>query len=312
MKASVIGTGFGADVVARVYAELGIETQVFSPRDDAAVRQACAVPVDLVSVHSPPFLHRQHVLEALANGRNVLCDKPFGLDAVEAQEMLEAARNAGVLHFLNFEFREDPARAAMKRLIDEGAVGEVLHLRWSMYSSVGRNPETPHGWLFDKAKGGGWIGAYGSHVVDCLHWLLGGIDTASALRRTDVTQRPDGAGGSAASTAEDGIAATFRMACGATASLDTAYSAAMTVPQQIVVHGSAGMLALSGVTDLTLSRPGEEPQRLAFDPPEGDIHLRPFTGWARKVKSAIEERRQIGPSFEEGLACARVLDMLRA
>ena len=86
----------------------------------------------------------------------------------------------------------------------------------------------------------------------------------------------------------------------------------MTVPQQIVVHGSAGMLALSGVTDLTLSRPGEEPQRLAFDPPEGDIHLRPFTGWARKVKSAIEERRQIGPSFEDGLACARVLDMLRA
>jgi predicted dehydrogenase len=312
MKASVIGTGFGANVVAKAYGALGIATTVVSARDADAVARACAANVDLVSVHSPPFLHREHVLAALAHGRNALCDKPFGRNPDEAGEMLDAARKAGVLHFLNFEFREDVARGAIKRLIDEGAIGEVRHLRWSMYAAAGRNPEIRHGWLFDKGLGGGWIGAYGSHVVDTLRWWLGEIDGASALRRTDVVARADAAGVLHACTAEDGFAATFRLASGTTASLDTAYCAAVTVPQQVVVYGTAGMLALDGITDLTLTRPGEKAQRFAFPPPLDDIHERPFAAWATRVRDAISGNSQIAPSFEDGLACARVLAMLRA
>lgn len=312
MKASVIGTGFGSDVVAKVYAAIGIEAEVISPRDADAVRRACEAPVDLVSVHSPPFLHKRHVMLALASGRHVLCDKPFGLNAAEAAEMLQAAQTAGVLHFLNFEFREDEARSAIKRLIAEGAVGEVRHVRWSMYSAVGRNPETRHQWLFDKALGGGWIGAYGSHVVDCLRWLVGEIESASAQRRTDVPLRPGHDGVALACTAEDGFAATLRFASGATASIDTAYSAAVTIPQQITVFGSEGVIALNGLTDLILTQPGREPRRFSFPSLAGDIHEKPFTAWAMRMRDAILQGRQIAPSFEDGLACARVLDMLRS
>src|ERR1700756_4771292 len=122
MKAVVIGTNFGAKVVAPAYQKAGFEVEVVSPRDTEAVKRACAEPVDLVSVHSPPFLHREHVLLAIESGRNVLCDKPFGISSREAREMLEAAENAGVLHFLNFEFRQESIRRKAKELLDQGAI----------------------------------------------------------------------------------------------------------------------------------------------------------------------------------------------
>jgi predicted dehydrogenase len=72
--------------------------------------------------------------------------------------MLAAAEAAGVIHLLNFEFRHDAARKRMKRLIDEGAVGTPRHVCWTMYSSGSRTPLRRHGWLFDAALGGGWVG----------------------------------------------------------------------------------------------------------------------------------------------------------
>src|SRR4051812_12009885 len=110
-RSVVIGTGFGSRVVAGCYAEAGMTGNVVSPRDPAAVRAACAENVDLVSVHSPPFMHAEHVNLALDHGRNVLCDKPFGRSAREAEQMLARAREKGVIHLLMFEFRCDPARS---------------------------------------------------------------------------------------------------------------------------------------------------------------------------------------------------------
>ena len=77
MRIAVIGRGFGERVVAPVFAATdGCEVvDVASARDDAAVRALAARPdVDLLSVHSPPFLHAPHVRLALAAGKAVLCD----------------------------------------------------------------------------------------------------------------------------------------------------------------------------------------------------------------------------------------------
>ena len=49
------------------------------------------------------------MLRAVEAGKDVLCDKPFGKNGAEAREMRDAAKAAGVLHFLNFEFRQQPA-----------------------------------------------------------------------------------------------------------------------------------------------------------------------------------------------------------
>src|SRR5436309_11848598 len=108
MKVAVVGTGFGARVVAPAFdAADGCEVvEVVSPRDEEAVTRAIErLDVDLVSVHSPPFLHAPHVRAALAAGKAVLCDKPFAMSGDEARALAEEAAAAGAIALCNFEFR---------------------------------------------------------------------------------------------------------------------------------------------------------------------------------------------------------------
>jgi predicted dehydrogenase len=187
MRVAIVGAGFGARVVAAVFRDEGVEVDVVSARDHAAVRAAIAAPVDLVSVHSPPFLHAEHVGWALEQGRDVLCDKPFGRSADEARAMLADAERAGVLHLLNFEFRQEPTRVALRQVVADGRIGDPVHLHWAAFNSGSRRPLRQYGWLFDRDLGGGWIGAFGSHVIDTIRWLLGEVTDATATRRTDIS-----------------------------------------------------------------------------------------------------------------------------
>lgn len=309
MKACVIGSGFGQSVVARHYDKCGIETEVVSPRDPEAVRRACAAPVDFVSVHSPPFLHREHVLLALEYGRNVVCDKPFGRSVADARDMADAATAAGVVHLINFEFRHNEVRGKIKELIDEGAIGKPLHLQWSMFNSASRS--MPHGWVFDEALGGGWIRTYGSHVIDALRWWIGEIEDVVGVCRTDIPMRTDSEGRQFACDAEDAFSACFTFSSGATAIVDTSFASAVTRPQRMELLGSDGVLVLEGVTKLDLMRTGETTRSFSFPPNLEDPHELSFMRWVPVLRDAIAEKRQIAPSFFDGLACADVMQRLR-
>src|SRR5207302_11147600 len=97
VRVGVVGSGFGARVVAPVFAATpGCEVvDVVSARDEFAVAALCGHgDVDLVSVHSPPFLHPGHVRLALAAGHAVLCDKPFAMNSAEAAALVVDAETA--------------------------------------------------------------------------------------------------------------------------------------------------------------------------------------------------------------------------
>ena len=311
LRVALIGTGFGARVVAGCYREAGMEVEITSPRDPEAVRAACARDVDLVSIHSPPFLHAEHVGLALDHLRNVLCDKPFGMSASESRAMLVRAEAAGVLHFVNFEFRADPVRAALKRLIDEGVIGAVRHVHWTAFNAGSRVPLRPHGWLFDKAQGGGWIGAFGSHVFDALRWLVGEISDVTGETRIDVTERPDADGTMRPSTAEDAFVARVAFASGATALVDTAFAAPANLPPRITIFGTDGLIETTGSTDIRV-RGAAEKRDIRFEPFAGDPHLPAMRPWAATVRDAIAEGRQVAPNFRDGLGSAEAMDRLRA
>jgi predicted dehydrogenase len=312
VRVAVIGAGFGERVVAPVLQELGADVDVVSARDGDAVRAAIGAPVDLVCVHSPPFLHVEHVRLALEAGRDVLCDKPFGCSAADARDLLSAAGDAGVLHFVNFEFRKDPTRVALARVLDEGRIGTPVHLHWTSFTSASRRPLRPYGWLFDRARGGGWIGAFGSHVFDTVRWLMGEIDDATGGCRIDVVERPDGDGRPHRCTAEDAFTAHLRLASGATATIDTAFAAPVNVVPRITVFGTEGDAELVAANELRVRRPGEDTDVTTFEPFTGDMHLPAMRPWLTDVVAAVERREQITPSFADGLACAEVMDTLRS
>src|SRR5262249_54520663 len=157
----------------------------------AAVAGLCARrDVDLICVHSPPFLHLDHVRRAIEGGHAVLCDKPFGRDADEAKAMGALARDAGVTALLNFENRYDPGRQRLRQLVEGGVIGEPEHFHTSMITAISRVPLRRYGWLFDAELGGGWLGAMGSHVIDFARWTFGDIVEASGQLRTAVGERP--------------------------------------------------------------------------------------------------------------------------
>ena len=303
MKVVVIGTGFGKHAAAPVYAGLGLDVDVVSPRDDAAVQQAIASEADLISVHSPPFLHVTHVNAAIDHGRHVLCDKPFGRNAAEAEAMRERAREAGVLHFLNFEFRFTEAWAKLKQLADDGMIGTPAHLHWTFYGSGLRG--RPYGWINDRERGGGWIGAYGSHLIDFTRWLF----TSEVVDCGGVT-RIDGSPPEA--TAEDAYSAWFRMANGCTAAHDTGFAGAVPLAPRATLLGSAGSIELTADTTLVLYRPGEEPLTFEFPPAPRRSPPPALSSFLGKVVEAIGTGTQITPSFDDGVAVAHAMDRLRA
>jgi predicted dehydrogenase len=313
MRVGVIGTGFGGRVVAGAYEASGSRvTEVVTARNSEAVRSLCRSEVDLISIHSPPFLHRDHVALALEAGRAVLCDKPFGRSLADAEAMAQQAGEAGVVNLVNFEFRHQPARMTMHELLASGAIGRAEHLAYTAYNSGSRLPLRPWGWLFDRSQGGGWIGAFGSHAVDLVRWLMGDAADAGAATWTSITERPDRDGTLVPCDAEDSFTGWIRLESGATATVDTSFAAGVTIPARIVVTGSEGALENVGDVRVVLRRPGEAPRQFNFDRPEGDGHNQAMVAWAGAVREAVTEGKQVSPSFADGVACMRVMERWRS
>jgi len=173
VKDAVIATGFGKHAAAPAYRSLGFDVEVVSPRDGDAVKRVLASDADLVSVHSPPFMHLDHVTGAIEQRHAVLCDKPFGRNADEATEMRDRAREAGVLRFLNFEFRCNESWPKVKQLAHAGGNGTPAHLNWTFFGNALRGRKC--GWINDGDLGGGWIGAYGVAVAAEMDRLWAGL-----------------------------------------------------------------------------------------------------------------------------------------
>jgi predicted dehydrogenase len=315
MKIGIIGTGFGARVVAPAFAGVsGVEiAEIVSPHDAAAVGRLCKRPdLGLISIQSPPFLHRAHVSLAAENGKALLCDKPLGVNAQDARACLEAARKAGVRHFLNVEFRSAPTREKMRELMKSGAIGRIEHLHWFHHSAGARVPMRRYGWLFDAAQGGGWVGAWAPHAVDFLRWTLGDIIEVGGMRRLVVKERPDRDGKTRRCSAEDGLAATLTVQGGVTAVLDSSFAAATTQPPRVAVFGSEGMLIEEGGHRLLLVR-GKSQELVAEAEHTADPHVIPMGRHAARIVAALKEGGAADlPTLEDGAAIAEQLDRLRA
>jgi predicted dehydrogenase len=316
VNVGIIGTGFGSRVVAPVFAATegcGV-VEVVSARDDAGVVALCEnADVDLVCVHSPPFLHSAHVRRAMFEGRAVLCDKPFGVDAEEAETLFAAAEAADCLHLLNFEFRYHATRALVRELIVGGAIGTPEHVQWTHLSAGSRHPERPHGWLFDRAAGGGWVGAWGSHAVDFLRWTFGEIGPVWAQCRTTITERRDRDGVVRACDAEDGFSAVLGCGDGVTVAIDSTFAAPVGLAPRFVAVGSDGVLECVADARVTVRRP--DGTREEHEGATGaDAHVEPMRHFAAVMRDAVRDGIAPAgtPTFADGLACARVLERLRA
>lgn len=87
--------------------------------------------VDAVYNSLPNSMHHEWTIKALRAGKHVLCEKPFAVDAAEAQEMFDAARRSGRVLLEAFMYRSNPLTLAVKNAVDTGAIGQLRLIRTS-------------------------------------------------------------------------------------------------------------------------------------------------------------------------------------
>ena len=128
--------------------------------------------VDAVDICTPPSSHRDIAVAAARAGKNVLVEKPMCRTVREADEIVSAADEAGVMLQVAYMVRFNPVYMRLKRLLDEGAFGD-LHMAYCCQIgwSGGRPPRHP--WLFIKEQSGGMLVEQAIHNLDEWLWLYG-------------------------------------------------------------------------------------------------------------------------------------------
>lgn len=330
----VIGTGFGARVHIPGFARLPEArlVAVGSARRERAEAVAAAhgIPaayddyralladpaVAAVSVATPPHLHHPMTVAALLAGKHVLCEKPMARTVAEARDMVRQARLAGVAAMINHEFRFLPVRRQIKTLIDDGYLGELRTVSLTIFRDALADPVgRPFGWLMEQEKGGGVLGAVGSHAIDALLWWFGPITGVTGRLTTTVRERYDPAGGQPRPvSADDTGAVLFQFAGGALGSLHLSSTAWHGGGEHLKVYGSAGTLVLTGGRLLGARAgerglrelPVETPPELRA--PEGTpASLAPFLCLARQFVRAAGAGEAEAPTFEDGLLVQEVM-----
>jgi predicted dehydrogenase len=305
----VIGRGFGANVQVPQFRNMpGVEVIGVAGRDSWRALVADD-RVSAVSVATAPIAQHEIVKSALEHGKHVLCEKPFGLNVEQAQELCDAARKAGVVHMVDFLFRTAPERVRLRQLLEGGAIGRLLrvNVEWTMAGRATKALDWR--WQMDPAAGGGALFAFGSHVLDYLEWLVGPIRSVSghlSVCGRHATDEPNRA------MAEDTVDALMVIGDGVPASVSISNAVPAPRGHWLSIHGEGGTLVVGSAnphdavlgTSLFQVRVGEselrplEVERLDASVPDGRSLL--FRRIADAFIDAIRSGQHVPPTFEDG------------
>jgi predicted dehydrogenase len=295
--------------------------------------------VDLVDVCTPGDTHAEIAIAALEAGKHVLCEKPLANTTAEASRMAVAAgraASAGRFAMCGFSYRRTPALALAQRLVIDGRLGGIRHVRAQYLQDWLSDENAPMTWRLDRGKAGsGALGDIGAHIVDAAQFVTGTLITdVCGMLRTFVTDRPlpaeraePGAPPTGQVTVDDAAAFMARFDTGAMGVFEaTRFALGRKNALRLEVNGSAGSLAfdfedmnslqffdgtaptrVQGFTRILATEP-EHPYVSAWWPPgHGLGYEHSFTHQVVDLVRAIGQRKQPRPSFADAYQVQRVL-----
>jgi predicted dehydrogenase len=290
--------------------------------------------VDLVDICTPGVDHAPIALAALEAGKHVLCEKPLANSIDEARKMAAAAdeaRTRGVRAMCGFNYRRVPAVALMRRLVADGRLGTVRHVRAQYLQDWLVDPEFPLEWrLRREVSGSGALGDLGAHIVDMAQYVLGRrIGGVSALTETFVGERPlPGGSGTGEVTVDDAALFLARFEGGAVGTFEaTRFAQGRKNALRLEINGDGGSVAfdLESLNELTFFDAGQPAGEAGFrrilvtEPdhpyvgawwPPGHLlgYEHSFTHEIRDLLDDIAAGRDPEPNFTDGLRVQLVLD----
>jgi len=225
----------------------------------ADIDEFLAAPgLEAVWIASPTWRHHEQGRAALDAGKHVLLEKPLAIDVKGGWDLVEAAKKSGVLLATGYQARYVPGHRNMKRLLDEGAIGEVSVAR--TYYGIHR-PGPPPEWRQkrDTARWGA-LSDVGTHHIDLIRMLLGEISEASGYFERQQDFETD-----------DAVAAALRLESGAVATLTNSTNVWIQYTR-VEVHGTEGALVAQDTSPLgqgrvALLRKGADPEDVTGERP---------------------------------------------
>jgi predicted dehydrogenase len=147
--------------------------------------------IDVVDINTPNDSHADIAIAAARAGKHVLCEKPLALNVKQAEAMLAAAQKAHIVHMVCHNYRRVPALAQAKRMILEGAIGEVYHFYARYAQDWLVDPEAPLRWKLQKPiSGSGAHGDINVHLIDLGRYLVGEFKEVCGMMNTFIKERP--------------------------------------------------------------------------------------------------------------------------
>ena len=265
---------------------------------------------DVATVCLPNTLHHEFTIGALETGAHVLCEKPLATSVVEAREMFDAARKAGRILMAAQHLRFEANARAIKRVIEDGALGEIYHAEATAMRRLG----IPTWGLFHQksASAGGALLDIGVHHLDQTLWLMGNPKPilVSAVMQRQFGNRPEiaaalrNAWDPATFDVEDFSIAFVRFENGADLILRASWAAYIEKNQfSVMILGSEG--------GVTTNPPALYHMRNGVLADEQFKNLRErstYTGQARAFLQAVRGEREVPVREDETMNVQRILN----
>ena len=288
--------------------------------------------VDVVSVTTPNSLHVPMAMAAIAAGKHVHCEKPLAPSAGQALQLADAARKAGVVTQVGFNYLKNPLLALAREIIASGEIGDIVSFRGIHAEDYMADRATPWHFRMDPAGGGGVVADLGSHIIAIARYLLGPIREVCGRLETAIKERPEAPGSSRLRPVEvDDIAhAMVRFARGCVGTIEASWLARGRKMQiEFEVVGSKGALAFSQerLNELRLHKVEADESRNGFrtivagpeHPPYGAFCPAPGHQLGFNDLKTIEMRDFLlaiagepveGPDFREGFEVQKLVDAI--
>jgi predicted dehydrogenase len=146
--------------------------------------------VNLVAITTPNLLHFPMAMAALEAGKAVYCEKPLAVSLEQAREMQAAARKAGVVTRVGYNYQHNPIIGLAKQMIESGELGRIVSFQGEFSEDFMGDGLSPWSWRCEESHAGGALADLGSHLLAMARYLLGDVDAVCADSQTVHPQRP--------------------------------------------------------------------------------------------------------------------------
>lgn len=208
-------------------------------------RMLDAEPLDMVSICTPNITHYEIAMAAVDRGIPYALEKPVAMTLQQAKALRDATEAKGLANTVCFSYRYLPAVQQAKALIESGALGRIHHAYVQYIEGKDDNERLPLLWRYQKElAGSGSLGDLGSHSLDMMRYLVGGMDSVCGVSGILIPKRKrlDGSGYGDVTT-EDYFHALIQMENGVSATAAfTKFAWGRKNAHRVEVYGGCGGL----------------------------------------------------------------------